>query len=378
MNVTLHKSELSKVLAITQSVVEKRNTMPILANVLISASEGLLKLSATDLEITAVASTPAKVTSRGSTTVNARVFGDIVKELPDAEVTIHLADGERLEITSKSSKLRIIGVSAQEYPSLPGISIDTKSKISSRLLLEMINRSIYAVSMDETRFNLNGVCFEMVDAGGKGSKKGHKSLRMVATDGHRLALITRSVENMNFAEKVIVPRKGLTELRRILDDQGDKEIGIEISDGFLVIEGDNSKISMRLIDGEFPDYTRVFPEKEGVKCLISTNEIAQALRRVALLVSDKQKCVKLDLSPSTLRISSSSPELGDASEELQVEFKGKPFSVGFNAKYLIDITQTIGEDQRMVMELNGDTGPGKFYAENDESCLGIVMPMRLV
>lgn len=381
MNFTVSKEEISKALSLISTIVEKKTTMPIMANVLISAEDGFVRFSGSDLDITALATVNAKVKERGSTTVNAKMLTEIVRELPEGDVLITLGDGERLEIKTKHSKLRIIGVSAQEYPSLAGLSIQTKTRIPAQTLLEMIQSTIYAVSNDETRFNLSGVCFELVEKDGPKivRKKGSTaSLRLISTDGHRLALITRPVENLEFSGRVIAPKKGLAELRKILEECRDSEIGIEISEGFIVVEAPTMKLSMRLIDGEFPDYNRALPEKEGTKLTVSSEEIAQALRRVALVVSDKQKCVKFDLSKGSLRISSSSPELGDAYEELAVEYKGPDLTVGFNAKYLLDIATIVGESKRLVMELNGETGPGKFYGEGDDSCLGVVMPMRIV
>lgn len=378
MDIQISKSDLSQALFLTQSIVERKTTMPILTNILISASEGELRISATDLEITAVTSVKATVRATGSTTVNAKVFADIVRELPETELTMRLGEGERLEITANSAKFKIIGVNAQEFPSLPGMAFEPEGKISSMQLLEMINKTIYAVSYDETRFNLNGVCFE--PAGSEKAEKGkkaQKSLRMVSTDGHRLAMITRGIGNLNFTERVIVPRKGLAELRKLLDASGEGDVGIAIRDGFLVMQSNGTKISVRLIDGEFPDYSQVIPKTKGGTATVSSSELQQALKRVVLLVTDKEKSVRLDFASDLLRISSSSPELGEASEELKVKYDGKPLSIGFNARYLLDMASSLSESQSLAIELNGELGPGRFYAEGDDSYIGIVMPMRL-
>lgn len=372
MNINIPKGQLSRVLSMVQNIVEKKTTMPILSNVLLSAADGQLKVSATDLEITAVARTPATVHGAGSTTVNAKVLSEIVRELPEADVTLKLLEGERLEISALSSKLKIVGVNAGEYPSLPGMAVEVRSRVSASQLLEMINRTIYAVSTDETRFNLNGVCFEPI-----GEKEGELLLRMVATDGHRLSMVTRPTSDLRFSERVIVPRKGLQELRKLLDEEVSAEVGLDVRDGFLVLETGEAKVSMRLIDGEFPDYNQVLPTTKGEVAAIPTAEFTQALRRVSLMVSDKGKCVKLDFSREHLRISSSSPELGEAREELPVTYAGEPLSVGFNARYLLDIAASIGEEPTLKVELNGELGPGKFFGEKDESCIAIVMPMRL-
>jgi len=373
MELTVNKNDLNKALLVTQSVVERKTTMPILANVLLSATENHLRISSTDFEITAFVSVKSNVKSTGSTTVSAKVFAEIVRELPDGEVVLKLTEGERLEISVKNSKFKMVGVSADEFPSLPGIASEVTGRIGSKQLSEMINKTLYAVSQDETRFNLNGVCFEMF----KGEKEPKAALRMVATDGHRLAMITRPVENLNFAERIIVPRKGLAEIRKILDVDTDVPVGIDVKEGFFLIETEQAKISMRLIDGEFPDYNQVLPKRKGVLATAQSSEIAQALKRVSLMVTDKGKGVRLDFAGNDLKISSSSPELGEAREQLEIKYQGEPLSVGFNAKYMADIALSLDENQTFVMELNGELGPGKFYAENDDSYLGVIMPMRL-
>jgi DNA polymerase-3 subunit beta len=375
MELTISKADLTKALFSTESIVEKRATMPILSNILLSVTDGRLKISATDLEISALSSVPAKIKSPGSTTVNAKIFADIVRELPDTDITLKLGEGERLQIATKTATLKMNGVSAEEYPSLPGLGFEARSRVSARELVDMINKTIFAVSLDETRFILNGVCFELV--GEAKGKKSERSLRLVATDGHRLAMITRTLAGLDFPERVIVPRKGLSEIRKLISFDDDREVGLDIRDGFLILETPDGKVSMRLLDGEFPDYNQVLPKQAGVPATILATDLAQALRRVALMVSDKGKCVRLDFAAEKLRISSSSPELGEATEEIAVKYAGKPLSVGFNAKYILDILSTMNENKNVVIELHGELGPGKFFAEGDESHVSIVMPMRI-
>lgn len=372
MELTISTADLQKALYLTQSIVEKRTTMPILSNVLLSAQQGKLKISATDLEITAITEVSAAVKSNGSTTVNAKIFADIVKELNDGSIHLKLSEGERLEINSGGSKLKIIGVSADEYPSLPGVGFEVKTKIASQQMLEMISRTIHAVSTDETRFNLNGICFE---AEGQGKKSGG-TLRLVSTDGHRLAMITRPCGAIGLTDSVIVPRKGISEIRKLLEGEN-REVGIGFHEGFLVIDSEGTKVSVRLIDGEFPDYNQVIPKDKGVNAIVPSKALIQALKRVSLMVTDKGKCIKLDFSKNHLRLSSSSPELGEASEELVIEYAGEPLTAGFNARYLSDFCLSLGEDQSLVMELHGELGPGRFYSSHDQSYIGIIMPMRL-
>ncbi len=375
MELTLSKEAFSRALSITQSIVAKKTTMPILVNVLLSTSDGQLRISATDLEITAVVSAQAKIKTKGSTTVNGKILADLVRELPDGDVTLKLSEGERLEVTAKGTKLKIVGISAEEYPSLPGVLFEPQTKVSSKQLLEMINKTLYAVSSDETRFNLNGVCFEIVseDSG----KKANNTLRMVATDGHRLAIITRPAGNLNFQGRVIVPRKGLSEIRKVLNPEQDAPVGLEIKEGFLIVESGDTRVSMRLVDAEYPNYEQVVPKEKGTIAVLPVTELSQALRRAALLVSDKGKCVKMEFASGLLRISSSSPELGEGVEEIPIKYAGQPLSIGFNAVYILDVAMSLGEAQTMSIELSGELGAGRFFGEGDESYFGIIMPMRL-
>lgn len=375
MELKISQAELSKALSFIQSIVERKTTMPILANVLLSAEQdGQLKLSATDLEITAVVKVPAQVTSEGSTTISAKVFHEVVRELPDRDVKLSLGEGERLNVASGNSQFSIVGVHSEEFPSLPGISIEPSCVIKGQQLLEMVQKTVYAVSHDETRFNLNGVCFESAKGKGKG---GDQLLRLVATDGHRLSLIQRPVDGLEFDGSPIVPTKGLTEVRKLLDEIGDQDVKVTLSDGFFVVDTGKAKVSMRLIDGEFPDYNQVLPKKDGVSISLPVERFAQALKRASLMVTDKGKCIKLDFSTGKLKLSSSSPELGESHEELELDYKGEHLSIGFNAKYLLDFTSSISQESNLVLKLSGELGPAKLHEEHDESYFGIVMPMRL-
>jgi len=375
MEITLSTADLNRALSVTQNIVAKKTTMPILVNVLLSAENDELTISATDLEIAAVVSTPAKVKSKGRVTLNGKIISEIVRELPHGEVTLKRTEGERVEIISKGSKLRMVGVSAEEYPSLPGVLFTPRSTIEAPLLLEMINKTIYAVSNDETRFNLNGVCLEIIEEGT--GNKTVRSLRMVATDGHRLALVTRPAGNINFEGRVIVPKKGLAEIRKVLSPEAGTQVGFDIQDGFLIIESGDTRIAMRLVDGEFPNYGEVIPTARGVVASVTCQDLSQALRRTSLMVSDRSKCVRMDFREGELRITGASPELGDATEELAANYKDKPLSIGFNALYMLDVASSLGEAQRLNIELSGELGAGRFYAEGDESYFSIIMPMRL-
>lgn len=363
MKATLSKSELISGLTLVQTAAEKKTTMPILSNVLITAKEGEVTIASTDLEITSSATLKAEVKKRGSTTVNSKLFLDIARELPEGEVQLELSENERLTLSCQRSRFTMNGISSEEYPGLPGLALEIKEKVQSRSLLKLIDRTLYAVSSDETRYNLTGVCFEAVNGG----------TQAVATDGHRLSL-DMSPE-LKIESRAIVPRRGLLELKKLLETSD--EVGLAISGGFLVAESSKYRLAVRLIDGEFPDYTQVIPTDKGVIAEIPTDELTHSLRRVVLLATDKTKCVKLDFDKETLFISSSSPDLGEAKEEIPIRYSGKRISVGFNARYMLDFLGSISEQETIAIELHGELGPGKFFVRDDEGYLSIIMPMRL-
>lgn len=377
MELVIEKSKLLDALASVSSFIARKTTMPILNNFLVKASQGKLIISATDLEITAIASAAADVNTPGSTTVNARVFGDIVRELPDGEIKFKLKDGERFEIFAKNSKIKINAQSSEEFPSLPGMNVEPSGRVSAKELSEAIGKTLYAASQDETRFNLNGVCFELVN----GKSKKDRALRLVATDGHRLGMVTRQLATFNLDDRMIVPRKGLTELKRIIDSSSlassGGELGIEVKDGFLVVETDNTKMSIHLIDAQYPDYNQVIPKSISSSAVMAVADITQALRRIVLLVSEKTKGVKFEFSPTSLRLSSSSPDLGEGIEEIPVKYDGEALTVGFNAVYFLDFLNSIAGSSEVKIELSGPLGPGKLSPDSDDSCIGIIMPMRL-
>lgn len=367
MEVLVEKYDLQKALSLCLSVIEKKATMPILSNVLLSAKDNELTLSASDLEITAVTTIPAKVKSGGETTVNSKVFGDIVRELTDGKVAIELTEGERIEVKAGGASLKILGVSADEYPSLPGIGINVTSRISATQFLDMINKTIYASSDDETCFNLTGVYF----------CNDEDKFTMVATDGNRISVVARDIPGLDIKEGVIVPKKGLSEIRKFLSDLEDAEIGIGINDGFLIIDTQSTKLSMRLIDGDFPNYSQVVPKSSDLKATIPTKDFYKAIRRVSILVTDKMKGVKLSFDSDSLMLSSSSKELGEGIEKINVKYNGEPLEVAFNSAYMQDIAMSVGETEELDIELNGSLGAGKITTQKDPGYYAVIMPMRL-
>lgn len=374
MKLTIDKGDLQRGLARLQAIVEKRNSMPILANVLLTASgkgeAGSFELAATDLEVGIRGIETANVEKPGAVTVSARKFYDIVRELPDESVALEATANNYLEIRCGRARFSLAGTDAEEYPSLPEFSPERLVKLQSSVLSQMIERTMYAASVDETRYNLNGVYFEVLEDTGR--------IRLVATDGHRLALVERSVGNeaSGLASGVIIPRKGLAELKRLVDeeDADEIELGFEASSG-LARKGGVTLV-MRLIEGEFPDYHQVIPKDAGLKLTLSAEPLIRALRRVALLSAERSRAVKVEIADGKMTISSSNPDLGEAQEELDVDYQAEPISIGFNAKYLLECLSALATKEVHFGLKNGDS-PAELRPTDDPDSLAVVMPMRL-
>ncbi len=373
MKLTIAKGELQRGLTRIQSVVEKRNTMPILANVLLDASnkkQKRLALAATDLEVGIRGSHPAEIEAGGKTTVSAKKFYEIVRELPDEPVSLEVTANSFMQIRCDRAKFTLAGNAAEEYPTLPDFGAGKTTPVQGIFLSEMIERTIYAASADETRYNLNGVFFEPLADSGKA--------RMVATDGHRLAVVDRALggEVGGLESGVIIPRKGLVELKRLLDEEdGDEvELGFEGNSG-LVRRGDVTLV-MRLIEGEFPNYRQVIPKETGIQLTLGVELLSRALRRVALLSAERSRAVKLELADGQLRLSSNNPDLGDAQEELDVDYAGEALTVAFNARYLIDALSSV-KAKEVRLGFRDASSPAQLTPTDDDDALAVVMPMRV-
>ncbi|MFN8390430.1 MAG: DNA polymerase III subunit beta [Bdellovibrionota bacterium] len=371
MNFSIAKEKFSHLLYLTHSIVERRNTMPILANVKLNAEDGKLTLAATDLEVSVIGEAEATVKAAGSTTVDAKVLYDIIRELPNEPISVNLAKGQRLEIQCGQSKFKINGTSADEFPSLAGTTISKPVSIEAAMFYEMFDKTSFAVSTDETRYNINGVLVETVP---QESGKGH-SIRFVATDGHRLALIDRPSEGFQLADSVIVPRKGIQEVKKVLEGN-EGAAKVEVRDGFFTVESAGVTLGIRLVDGQFPDYRQVIPAESKTEVGINRVEFLSAVKRVSLVTTDKNKAVRFKVSGDTLSISSSSPEYGEANDSLAVDKQGEDVEIGFSARYIIDLLNAMTDSELITIKLNGDLGPGVFTGSGTEAYTCIVMPMR--
>lgn len=374
MKFSITKAELQRGLARIQSIVEKRNTMPILANVLLDIAEsgesGHLELSATDLEVGIRSVHPCEASKAGSVTASAKKLYEIVRELPDEPIHIEIASNAYLTIRCARAEFTLAGTTADEYPTLPGFGSGQMIKVQAAVLSEMIERTMYAASVDETRYNLNGVYLEQQDETGK--------LRMVATDGHRLAYVDRAlgVDLAGLSSGVIIPRKGLAELKRLVDedDADELELGFEGNSG-LARKGDVTLV-MRLIEGEFPNYRQVIPTDTTQQLTIEVELLIHALRRVALLSAERSRAVKFELADGSLALSSNNPDLGDAREEIDVDYAGEALSIAFNARYLTDALAVTG-CKEVQLAFRDSLSPAQLRPTDDDDSLAVVMPMRV-
>ncbi len=367
MELRIATEELLKALHRAQGIAERKTTIPILANVLLNAKKTGISLTAFDLDIGVVSEHPAEVTKEGAITLSAKHLYDIARVLPEAHVTMKRVGNNAVEISSGTAQFKLIGMAAEEYPSLPKEEKASLVKADGRALLEMIQKTQFAISTDETRYILNGVYFETRE----------KGTRMVATDGHRLSLIERGMEgDFKLKKGVIIPRKGLMELKRLLEENPEAECFLGFAETSAVFKKAGLSMIMRLIDGQFPDYEQVIPRagENGLK--LPRKSLLDTLKRISLLSEEKSHAVRMGLQDGVLKVSSQNPDLGEAREELTVDYKGKPVSVGFNARYLIDVLNAI-ESEDVAFELADEQSPGVMRPAEDSSYTAVIMPMRI-
>ncbi len=368
MEIKAKRGDLLATLYWTQTIVERRNTIPILANVLISAQKKLIQITATDLEVGVRGDVEGEVEKEGTVTVNAKKLYEIIREVPSEQVQLKGLENEWVEIRSGKSVFKIVGMDAREFPQFPKFDSKDLSTTLSSTIRGMIERTIFSVSTDETRYSLNGVFMEQ----GDGAK-----VRMVATDGHRLAFDERELGSLGLSKGVILPRKGLAELKKVLESGDEGIVGIGFRENMVLVKKNNVELFMRLIDGDFPDYKKVIPQGNPNVAKIEHGELLQALRRVSILSSERYKGIKMDFSQGKISLSASNPDLGEAIEEIDAEYKSKPLSIGFNARYLLDVLAVLNGDGEIEIELKDELSPSIVRKVGDEGYLYVLMPMRL-
>lgn len=372
MQFSIDREVILRALSRVQGIVEKRNTIPILSNVLIEALDEKIQLTATDLEVGMQSSYPAKVSGKGKITVAAKKLFEIIKELPDGEVAFQAKENCWIEIRCGKALFNLVGLAADEFPQFPTLEDCQHFALSSQDTKMLLDMTAFSMSHDESKFNLNGIHFQAID------ENDRKLLRLVATDGHRLALIQRQEDNLAtdvLTNGVILPRKGVQELRKIAED-GSEDLSLGFTETNAMVTKQDTVVVMRLVDGEFPDYKRVIPQITETGAVIPRDQFLHALRRMAVFSSEKSRGVKLTFRSGTLEISSSNPDLGDAREELEVDYAGQELAVGFNARYLLDILQSMTVDE-VKFHVKDNMSPGLVTRVDDKDFLAVVMPMRL-
>ena len=371
MQFNISKDKFLKALTKVQGIIEKKHTLPILANVLIEAKDDQIIITATDLEVGLKSRYKADIIKEGKVTVSAKKLFEIIKELPDKIISFTSKNNYWVEIKCEKSLFNLVGLSPDDFPKFPELYND-QNKIDSKLLIDMIESTIFSVSNDETKFNLTGIYIKSE------INDDVNNIIFVSTDGHRLSMIKKNINddlNNKFREGFILPKKGIFELKKLLESV-ENEVTIGISENNFSIKSDDTVLIMRMVDGDFPDYKRVIPEKGKNEAFINRELFNHALRRISVLSSEKSKGVKINLKKDLITLTSSNPDLGDAKEELDVIYSGDEISIGFNAKYIIDILQVI-KTENISFNLKDNISPGRINPENDENYLTVIMPMRL-
>jgi DNA polymerase III subunit beta len=387
MNFMIERTALLSSLGMVQGIVERRNTVPILGHVLLEVENDRLRLSATDLEVGIRTEVACETGGQGSLTLSARKLFEVVREAEGDQLTLKALDNDWFEIKCGRARFKMMGLDPRSFPAMPaqnaamqnptaqnptaneGKRAKASLRIASEVLATLIDRTLFAVSPDEARYNLSGVYIESPQAG---------AVRMVATDGHRLAMVDREVEGFTMQGGSIMPRKGLGELRKLLDQSGESLIELVIDGQLASLRRGPTEVSMRLVEGEFPDYRGVVPKESRYQIQIARDVLLNSIKRAAIFSNERFHGVKLAFAEGTLTVSSTSPETGEASETIDVDFRGEEFAVGFNASYLQQVLNVIGDSEAAAqLGLTDDVSPCVFTTESDSGFKYVVMPMRL-
>jgi DNA polymerase III subunit beta len=364
MEVVLDRDAFLRGLQMVQNIVEPRQTLPILANVLLETEGENVRLTATDLEVGARVSVPARVAGKGAITVSARKLAEIVKELPATAVALKVTENAGVSIRCGGASYKLVGMAPDDFPPVVPASPSHWLKLEAKTLREMLGQTSFAISHDETRYALNGVLFSLSG----------KEARLVATDGHRLAMANRTLGDVGAGVTGIVPRKAVTEIMRVLG--AGEEVQVAITENQFVLQMPNFVMTARLIEGQFPNYEAVIPKSHPGRLTISRGALTAALRRVAVMAEERNKPVKFVLSPASLRLAASSQDLGEAEEAIDVDYSGNEVTIGFNSRYVLEAISPIDKEQ-IVLEFKDGLSPGVIRSVDDDGYCCVIMPMRI-
>lgn len=372
MDLYIDRDALSRGLARVQGIIERRSTQAMLSHVLLHAREGGLRMTATDTEVAYIGDLEANVEQGGQLAVDANNFFQVVRALPDPTVQLTTGPGNRLEVRSGRAYFKLPGFPAEEYPPLPAFDATGSARLSEGELRRLVEQTAFSVAQDDVRYGLNGAHLEEVqsDSGAR--------LRMVATDGHRLSSAEADFEGeLVITPRTLVPRKALAVMRKLLEGE-DEAVEVSFGQGaiHLATRNESERFWFRLLEGEFPDYHAVVPKENKYLAAIRRDELTSALRRVMILIQERARAVKFAFDDTELRIEVQNSDRGEVKEEVPIELEGEPITVGFNARYLLDILSVISGD-RVVLELAHPLAPCLVRDPDDERAFFVVMPMRL-
>jgi DNA polymerase-3 subunit beta len=372
MRLTIERAALLKALTHVQSVVERRTTIPILSNVLLTAQDTRLRLTATDLDIEIAEDVFAEVERAGATSAPAQYLYDFVRKLPDgASVKFDLGgDDARLSVWAGKARLNLPVLPSQDFPAMAADAMATRFEIHPGELKRLLNKTRFAISTEETRYYLNGIYLHtaVTDSG--------PMLRAVATDGHRLALADAPApDGAQGMPGVIVPRKTISELHRLLDDAPDA-VEIAASDQKIRFQVGDAVLTSKLIDGSFPEYARVIPKQNNRILRVDNRAFAEAVDRVSTVSAERSRSVKMALDGDRLTLTVNNPDAGLATEDVPAEYESEPMEIGFNARYLLDVTGQI-EGDAVQFELADSGSPTLVRDESDANALYVLMPLRV-
>jgi DNA polymerase-3 subunit beta len=371
MDIRIDRNELLKNVSRVQSIIERRSNMPILSTVLIKAAESHIEISATDLEIGFQQRLPAKVMKEGNVTISGRKLFEILKESKSSVISIQERENNWVLISDETARFNLACLPADEYPVLVEPEDVSTVEMGGEILTDMINKTIYAVTMEEAGFKLSGVFIQKI------AHEGSTLLRMVATDGHRLSLVDKSIsgiENLEIGNGVMIPKKALSELNKVASDGGALRLGFRRNN--CVAKKDGTLLVIRLLETKFPDYDAVIPKKANFFIKVSRISLLDAMRKMLILSSERYRMVKVTLANDRMELISTNPDLGEAQENIPVSYSGEHLEMGFNARYFMDALQTL-ESEDVELGFIDNSKPCIIKGEADEGFLGLVMPMRL-
>ncbi len=370
MEFSVKKSELLDELNLTQGVVEKKTTIPILSNLLFEAKGDRLAITATDLELSLRTSCPAKIKKDGAGTIPAKKLLELVRLLPDDEIKFKLLENHWVQITCEGKTYKMVGMSKENFPALPS-QPPSMVKIPTGIITNLINKTSFAISMEESRYTLNGALLILKP----------DTAVMVATDGHRLAIAEtdHKFAGQNSEVRVLIPKKAMGEVRGLALAAGD-DAAIEFSrdDSYLFFQVGSRTLTSRMLTGQFPNYEAVLPRDNNKNIALERTELNDAVRRVAQLADQRSHAVRFGLSKGTVEISASSPEYGEAKETIEKDYKGDPLTIGFNAQYMLDFLGNAAEGP-ISIELKDEQSAGQLRPLADEQYRYryVIMPMRI-